>query len=206
MLDGRDGVPLKEWLRSHNKVQLVARDRASAYASAISEILPDCVQVADRFHLLQNLLEYMKDIFKEEMPPKVYIQNGELSEKEPDKILKEKEPYIVLLDSLHYDNTPLGDPDGNEVIYDNKKHVLDSPQYQHHEEMRKKTAVDQEYPGLLEPAGETTGKKCSRDIRNMAADSKEIYLYVRRIHFRPGPSEQLQKTGSIYECMAGCHL
>ena len=53
LLDGRDGEPLKEWLKSHNKVRLVARDRASAYASAINEILPDCMQVADRFHLLQ---------------------------------------------------------------------------------------------------------------------------------------------------------
>ena len=68
LLDGRDGAPLKEWLKSHKKVRLAARDRASAYASAISEMLPDCIQVADRFHLLQNLLEYMKDIFKEEMP------------------------------------------------------------------------------------------------------------------------------------------
>lgn len=140
LLNGRDGAPLKEWLQSHNKVRLVARDRASAYASAISEILPDCVQVADRFHLLQNLLEYMKDIFKEEMPPKIYIQNGELSEKEPDKILKEKMPDHSFLDNLHYDNTPPKTPDGNIVIYDNKKHVLDSPQYQHHKEMRKKNS------------------------------------------------------------------
>lgn len=140
LLNGRDGAPLKEWLQSHNKVRLVARDRASAYASAIREILPDCIQVADRFHLLQNLLEYMKDIFKEEMPPKIYIQNGELSEKEPDKILKEKMPDNSFLDNLHYDNTPPKTPDGNVVIYDNKKHVLDSPQYQHHKEMRKKNS------------------------------------------------------------------
>lgn len=73
-------IPLKEWLKSHKKVRLVARDRASAYASAINEVLPECIQVADRFHLLQNLLEYMKNIFKEEMPPRLYIQNGEISE------------------------------------------------------------------------------------------------------------------------------
>lgn len=140
LLNGRDGAPLKEWLQSHNKVRLVARDRASAYASAIRETLPDCVQVADRFHLLQNLLEYMKDIFKEEMPPKIYIQNGELSEKEPDKILKEKMPDHSFLDNLHYDNTPPKTPDGNVVIYDNKKHVLDSLRYQHHKETRKKNS------------------------------------------------------------------
>lgn len=140
LLSGRDGEPLKNWLKSHNKVRLVARDRASAYASAISEILPDCIQVADRFHLLQNLLEYMKDIFKEEMPSKLYIQNGEISEKAPEKILKEKTPDFSLLDSLHYDNTPPVDSDGNEFIYDNKKHDLNSPQYQYQKEMRKKNS------------------------------------------------------------------
>ena len=140
LLDGRDGAPLKEWLKSHKKVRLAARDRASAYASAISEMLPDCIQVADRFHLLQNLLEYMKDIFKEEMPSKLYIQNGKISEKAPEKILKEKTPDFSLLDSLHYDNTPPVDSDGNELVYDNKKHDLNSPQYQHQKEMRKKNS------------------------------------------------------------------
>lgn len=52
LLEGRDGQSFKEWLKKHKKVRLVARDRASAYASAINEILPDCVQVADKFHLL----------------------------------------------------------------------------------------------------------------------------------------------------------
>ena len=140
LLNGRDGIPLKEWLKSHNKIRLVARDRASAYASAISEILPDCVQVADRFHLLQNLLGYMKDIFKEEMPSKLYIRDGEICEKEPEKTLKIKAPDDAFLDSRHYDNTPPIDADGNEVIYDNKKHDLNSAQYQHHKEIRKKNS------------------------------------------------------------------
>jgi len=138
LLDGRDGGPLKKWLKSHNKVRLVARDRAGAYASAISEILPDCIQVADRFHLLQNLLGYMKDIFKEEMPSKIYIQDGKILEKEPEKILREKTPEDSFLESLHYDNTPPEDSSGNAVAYDNKKHDLNSAQYQQQEEMRKK--------------------------------------------------------------------
>lgn len=140
LLDGRDGAPLKEWLKTHTKVRIVARDRASAYASAISEILPDCIQVADRFHLLQNLLGYMKDIFKEEMPAKIYIQSGEISEKEPEKILREKKPDEAFLDSLSYDNSPPKDANGNEMAYDNKKHNLNSPQYQHHKKMRKKNS------------------------------------------------------------------
>ena len=82
----------------------------------------------------------MKDIFKEEMPSKLYIQNGKISEKAPEKILKEKTPDFSLLDSLHYDNTPPVDSDGNELVYDNKKHDLNSPQYQHQKEMRKKNS------------------------------------------------------------------
>ncbi len=140
LLDGRDGIPLKQWLRSHKKIRLVARDRASAYATAINEVLPDCIQVADRFHLLQNLLKYMKDIFKEEMPSRLYIQNGTISEKTPKKILKEKVPDNSFLDSLHYDNTPPVDSKGNEIIYDDKKHYLDSAQYQYQKNMRKKNS------------------------------------------------------------------
>ena len=183
LLDGRDGEPLKEWLKSHNKVRLVARDRASAYASAISEILPDCVQVADRFHLLQNLLEYMKDIFKEEMPAKLYLQGGRVSENAPDKILREKAPDNSWLDSLHYDNTPPRDSDGNELFYDNKRHDLNSAQYQHHEEMRKKTAINPGHTGILGQTKETTAKKYRRNVWNIITDSKEISGYDPRRSF-----------------------
>lgn len=94
LLDGRDGLPFKEWLKSHSKVRLVARDRASAYTSAIYEILPGCIQVADRF----NLLTYMKDIFKkEEIPSKIFIQNREICKKVPEKIRKEKNSYLRAL-------------------------------------------------------------------------------------------------------------
>ena len=57
-----------------------------------------------------------------------------------EKILKEKTPDLSLLDSLHYDNTPPIDSKGNEVIYDNKKHHLDSQQYQHQKAGRKKNS------------------------------------------------------------------
>lgn len=161
LLDGRDGVPLKEWLKSHKKVRIVAKDRASAYASAINEVLPECIQIEDRFHLLQNPLKYMKNIFKEEMPPRLYIQNRELSEKTPEKILKENTLSFTFLDSLHYDNTPSVDCNGNEVIYDNKKHDLDSLPYQHQKEIREKTTTTSGDTGLLEKAGEATDKRSS---------------------------------------------
>ncbi|MFR8540857.1 MAG: hypothetical protein ACLVD8_15815 [Enterocloster sp.] len=75
------------------------------------------------------------------MPAKLYIQDERVSENAPDKILREKAPDNSLLDSLHYDNTSPRDSDGNELLYDNKKHDLNSAQYQHHEEMRKKQQI-----------------------------------------------------------------
>ena len=47
ILDGRDGLALKEWLPKNKQVKTVTRDRASAYAAAIQEILPDAMQIMD---------------------------------------------------------------------------------------------------------------------------------------------------------------
>ena len=86
LLDGRDGKSLKEWLKHNQQVKIVTRDRASAYASAISEILPQAMQVADRFHLHQNLLTAIKNVTAQEIPAKVkIIQNPELKAVELDK-------------------------------------------------------------------------------------------------------------------------
>ncbi|MFR4783080.1 MAG: transposase [Pilosibacter sp.] len=54
-------MSLKEWLKNNQHIKTVTRDRANAYSSAIQEILPDAMQIADRFHLHQNLLEAIKN-------------------------------------------------------------------------------------------------------------------------------------------------
>jgi transposase len=41
ILDGRDGTALREWLRNNKQIKKVTRDRAGAYAKAISDELPD---------------------------------------------------------------------------------------------------------------------------------------------------------------------
>ena len=73
ILDGRDGMTLKEWLKNNKHVKTVTRDRASAYSSAIQEILPDAMQIADRFHLHQNLLEAVKSTVNSVIPVDVRI-------------------------------------------------------------------------------------------------------------------------------------
>lgn len=73
LLPDRDGAALKEWLAKNKQVKLVTRDRAGNYAAAIREALPNAIQVADRFHLYQNLLEAVRDAINGMLPEKIWI-------------------------------------------------------------------------------------------------------------------------------------
>jgi transposase len=64
LLPGRDGASLKQWLIDHPGVEVISRDRASAYAQAGAEAAPDAVQVADRWHLLKNVREMLERFFE----------------------------------------------------------------------------------------------------------------------------------------------
>ena len=73
ILDGRDGNTLRDWLKKNKQVKVVTRDRAGAYAKAITDELPNAMQIADRFHLHQNLLKAIKEALKAEIPNHIPI-------------------------------------------------------------------------------------------------------------------------------------
>ncbi len=64
LLPDRSAETAEAWLRTHPEITLVSRDRGGDYAAAARRGAPQAIQVADKFHLLKNLRERLKDLME----------------------------------------------------------------------------------------------------------------------------------------------
>ena len=64
ILEDRKTDTVAAWFKAHPEVAIVARDRADAYASGIAQGAPGAIQVADRFHLFDNLADTLEEVFQ----------------------------------------------------------------------------------------------------------------------------------------------
>ena len=61
ILPDRTAETAEAWLRTHPEVEIVSRDRGGNYAAAAKKGAPQAQQVADKFHVLKNLRDELKD-------------------------------------------------------------------------------------------------------------------------------------------------
>ena len=54
LLPDREIATVRAWLCEHPEIRIVSRDRGGGYGEAAAKALPDAIQVADRWHLMEN--------------------------------------------------------------------------------------------------------------------------------------------------------
>jgi transposase len=64
VLPDRSSETFGNWLKAHSGIEIISRDRASSFAKAARLEAPQAQQVADRFHILKNLTDYLDHFFK----------------------------------------------------------------------------------------------------------------------------------------------
>ncbi len=67
LLPDREPATTQLWLSDQPQIQIVARDRGGGYALAAGKALPHAVQVADRWHLMENASHAFLDAVRKSM-------------------------------------------------------------------------------------------------------------------------------------------
>ena len=67
LLPDRDAGTVEAWLAGHREIRVVSRDRGGGYGEAAAKALPGAVQVADRWHLMENASAAFLDAVRRSM-------------------------------------------------------------------------------------------------------------------------------------------
>ena len=67
LLPDRERATAQAWLALRPEIEIVARDRGGAYSEAVAKALPHAIQVADRWHLMENASRAFLDAVRKSM-------------------------------------------------------------------------------------------------------------------------------------------
>jgi transposase len=120
LLPDREAASVIAWLKAHPEVEIVSRDRASAYAQAVKQGAPHAQQVADRWHLLANLRETILAVLKRKRTslPMEPVEQVDLSSEEPQADpAQEPEALVTLMDTPRAEEEPALDREGQQTPF-----------------------------------------------------------------------------------------
>ena len=185
LLPGRDGKSFREWLQNNPQIKTVTRDRASAYSSVINDLIPCATQIADKFHLFENLLDAVKEIVKALLPERVGVKLLENSNADECKsAVTDKEPDAIALEACaaSYDepqNTPVLS------VFEEESQLLDpeTPQSDHEVSLYEEIAIAEEAeiytPGAC---ASDEGPLAMQPLSNIEENNRLLILEVRRLY------------------------
>lgn len=67
LLPDREIATVRAWPAEHPQIAVVSRDRGGGYGEAVTKALPDAVQIADRWHLMENASSAFLDAVRKSM-------------------------------------------------------------------------------------------------------------------------------------------
>jgi hypothetical protein len=110
IMPDREAATVIAWLKAHPEVEIVSRDRASAYAQAVKQAAPHAQQVADRWHLLANLRETILAMLKRKrtnLPTELVELADPLSEEPAADPAQEAEALVTVMGLPRADREPI---------------------------------------------------------------------------------------------------
>ena len=69
LLPDREPATVEAWLSRHPEIAVISRDRGGAYGRAATRAAPQAVQVADRWHLMENASAAFLEVVRRSMRP-----------------------------------------------------------------------------------------------------------------------------------------
>lgn len=102
------------------QINIVSRDRASAYAQAVKKGAPHAQQVADRWHLLANLRETILALLKRKrssLPTEPVEQADPLSEEPQADLSQETETRVTVMQTPRADQELMLDPESQQTPF-----------------------------------------------------------------------------------------
>ena len=71
------------WLKKHPGIEIISRDRSGAYAEGAQLGAPQALQVADRFHLVKNLVDALEEFLLRKAPARAHAAQALATQHSP---------------------------------------------------------------------------------------------------------------------------